>query len=76
MWSLQRNSCDVVVVNGSFDAGLCVVFGGIAKVELSESVRALDRKSALHVRVYDVVSRSAIVMYCGRRNLSGWILHN
>ena len=59
------------MVNGFFDAGLCVVFGDVAKVELSESVRALDRKSALHVRVYDVVIRSAIVMYCGRRNLSG-----
>jgi len=34
------------VVNGSFDAGLCVVFGGIAKLEVSEGVRALDRKSA------------------------------
>jgi len=45
----------VVVVNGFFDAGLCVVVGGVAKVELSESVKALDRKSALHVRVYDVV---------------------
>jgi len=53
-----------------------VVLGGVAKVELSESVRALDRKSALHVRVYDVVRRSAILMYCGRRILSGWILHN
>jgi len=61
----------VVVVNGFFDAGLCVVFGGVAKVELSESVRALDRKSALHVRIYDVVRRSAILMYCGRRNLDG-----
>ena len=32
MWSLPRNSCVVVVVNGSFDAGLCVVFGDVAKV--------------------------------------------
>ena len=31
------------------DAGLCVVFGGVTKVELSESVRALDRKSACEV---------------------------
>ena len=34
------------MVNGSLDAGLCVVFGGIAKLEVSEGVRALDRKSA------------------------------
>jgi len=71
MWSLPRNSCVAVVVNGSFDAGLCVVFSGVAKVKVSEGVRALDRKSALYVRVYDVVRRSAILMYCGRRNLSG-----
>ena len=32
----------VVVVNGSFDAGLCVVFGGVAKLDVSEGVRALD----------------------------------
>ena len=76
MWSLPRNSCVVVVVNGCFDAGLCVVFSDVAKVKLSESIRALDRKSALYVRVYDVVSRSAIVVYCGRLDLSGWILHN
>jgi len=63
MWSLPRSSWVVVVVNGFFDASLCVVFGGVAKVELSERVRALDRKSALHVRVYDVVRRSAILMY-------------
>ena len=49
MWSLPRNLCVVVVVNGSFDAGLCVVFGGIAKLEVSEGVRALDRKSACEV---------------------------
>ena len=42
------------------DAGLCVVFGGVAKVELSESVRALDRKSALHVSVYVVDRRSCV----------------
>ena len=29
--------------------GLCVVFRGIAKVEVSEGVRALDRKSACEV---------------------------
>jgi len=46
MWSLPRNSCVVVVVNGFFDAGLCVVFGGVAKLEVSEGVRALHRKSA------------------------------
>ena len=51
MWSLPRNSCVAVVVNGSFDAGLCVVFGGIAKLEVSDGVRALDRKSALYVSV-------------------------
>jgi len=49
MWSLPRNSCVVVVVNGAFDAGLCVVFGGVAKVKVSEGVRALDRKSACEV---------------------------
>jgi len=49
MWSLPRNSCVVVVVNRSFNARLCVVFGGVAKVEVSESVRALDRKSACKV---------------------------
>ena len=49
MWSLSRNSCVVAVVNSSFDAGLCVVFGGVAKVEVSEGVRALDRKSACEV---------------------------
>ena len=59
MWSLPTNSCVVVVVNGFVDVGLCVVFGVVAKVELSKSVRVLDRKSALHVRVYDVVRRSA-----------------
>ena len=37
------------MVNGSFDAGLCVVFRGIAKVEVSEGVRALDRKSPFAV---------------------------
>ena len=46
MCSSARNSCVVVVVNGSFDAGLCVVFGGVAKVEVGEGVGALDRKSA------------------------------
>jgi len=76
MWSLPRNLCVVVVVNGCFDAGLCVVFSDVAKVKLSESIRALDRKSAMYVRVYDVVSRSAIAVYCGRLDLSGWILHN
>ena len=64
------------MVNGFVDAGLCVVFGGVAKVELSESVRALDRKSALHVRVYDVVRRSACLMYCGSRTLNECRLHN
>ena len=64
------------MVNGFVDAGLCVVFGDVAEVEVGEGVPALDRKSALHVRVYDVVRRSAILMYCGRRNSSGWILHN
>ena len=44
--SHERSSCVVVVVNGSFDAGLCVVLGGVAKLEVSEGVRALDRKSA------------------------------
>ena len=48
------------MVNGFFDAGLCVVFGGVAKGELSESVRALDRKSALHVSVYVVDRRSCV----------------
>jgi len=37
------------VVNGSFDAGLCVVFGGVAKLDVSEGVRALDGKSACEV---------------------------
>jgi len=64
------------VVNGFVDAGLCVVFGDVAEVEVGEGVPALDRKSALHVRVYDVVRRSTILMYCGRRTLSGWRLHN
>ena len=54
------------MVNGFVDAGLCVVFGGVAEVEVGEGV-ALDRKSALHVRVYDVVRR---------RTLSGWRLHS
>ena len=36
----------VVVVNGSFDAGFCVVFGGVANLDVSEGVRALDGKSA------------------------------
>ena len=49
MWSLPRNSCVVVVVNSFFDAGLCVVFCGVAKVNVSEGVRALDRKSAYEV---------------------------
>jgi len=52
--------CVAVVLNVLFDAGLCVVFGGVAKVELSESVRALDRKSALHVREYVVDRRSCV----------------
>jgi len=38
-----------VVVDGFIDAGLCVVFAGIEKVEVSEGVRALDRKSACEV---------------------------
>jgi len=37
------------VVDGFVDAGLCVVFGGIAKVEVSEGVKALDRKSPFAV---------------------------
>ena len=37
------------MVNGSFDASLCVVFGGVAKLEVSEGVRVLDRKSACEV---------------------------
>ena len=37
------------MVDGFVDAGLCVIFGGIAKVEVSEGVRALDRKSACEV---------------------------
>ena len=49
MWSLPRNSFDAVVVNGFIDAGLCVVFGSVAKLEVSEGVRALDRKSACEV---------------------------
>jgi len=52
--------CVAVVLNGFFDARLCTIFGGVAKVELSESVRGLDRKSALHVRVYDVDRRSCV----------------
>ena len=39
----------VNVVNGSFDTGLCVVFGGVAKLDVSEGVRALDGKSACEV---------------------------
>ena len=49
MCSSAWNSCVVVVVNGFVDAGLCVVFGGVAKMELSEGIRALDRKSACEV---------------------------
>jgi len=64
------------VVNGFVDAGLCVVYGVVAEMEVSEGVPALDRKSALHVTVYDVVRRSDILIYCGRRSLSGWRLHN
>ena len=37
------------MVDGFVDAGLCVVFGGIAKVEVNEGVRALDGKSAYEV---------------------------
>ena len=37
------------MVNGYFDAGLCVVFGGVAKLDVSEGVRALDGKSACKV---------------------------
>ena len=48
------------MVNGFVDAGLCVVFGGVAKVEVCESVRALDRKSPLHARVYVVDRRSCV----------------
>ena len=43
MWSLPRNSCVAVAVNGFVDAGLCVVFGGVAEVEVSVGVPALDR---------------------------------
>ena len=39
----------VVVVNGSFDAGFCVVFGGVANLDVSEGVRALDGKSTCEV---------------------------
>jgi len=48
------------VVNGFFEAGLCVVVGGVAKVKLSKRVRALDRKSALRVSVYVVGRRSRV----------------
>jgi len=58
MWSLLRNLCVVVVVNGFFDAGLCVVFGGVAKVELSESVRALDRSP--HARWVEITPNSKL----------------
>ena len=64
------------MVNGFVDAGLCVVYAVVAELEVGEGVPALDRKSALHVRVYDVVRRSACLMYCGRRTLSGRRLHN
>ena len=45
---LPRNSCVVVVVNGSFDPGLCVVFGGVAKLEVSEGV---DQSARPEVRM-------------------------
>ena len=48
------------MVNGFVDACLCVVFGGVAKVEVCEGVPSLDRKSALHVSVYVVDRRSCV----------------
>ena len=48
------------MVNGFVDAGLCAVFGCVAKVEVSEGVPALVRKSALHFSVY-VVDRRCFV---------------
>jgi len=53
MCSSAWNSWVVVVVNGFVDAGLCVGFGGIAKVEVSKGVRALDLKSAFAVGQLD-----------------------
>ena len=37
------------MADGFADAGLCVVFGSVAKVEVSEGLRVLDRKSACEV---------------------------
>jgi len=48
------------VVNRFVDAGLCAVFGCVAKVEVSEGVPALVRKSALHVSVYVIDRRSFV----------------
>jgi len=73
MWSLPRNSCVVVVVNGSFDAGLCVVIGGVAKLEVSEGVRALDRNP--HARWVEIMRSSnlpSLMTLKIKNHLVGW----
>jgi len=51
----------VVVVNGCMVAGWCVVYAGVAEVEVGEGPGALDRKSALYVTVYVVDRRNSCV---------------
>ena len=61
------------MVNGSFDAGLCVVFGGVTKVEVSEGVRALDRKFACEVgRNYEKFEFTSLMTSKIKNRLVGW----
>jgi len=39
---------------------MCVVYGGVAEVEVGEGLGPLDRKSALYVSVYVVDRRSCV----------------
>jgi len=47
-------------VGGWFDTFGCLVYGGVAEVEVGEGLGALDRKSALYVSVYVVDRRSCV----------------
>jgi len=61
------------VVNGAFDAGLCVVFGGVAKMEVSEGVKALYRKSACEVcRITRCSNLPSLMTLKIKNRLVGW----
>jgi len=57
----QRWKCKIVLsVGGWFNTFGCLVYGGVAEVEVGEGLGALDRKSALYVGVYVVDRRSCV----------------